>query len=326
VAAVPADDDGAGLRLGVRTTSRLAHEIAEQAPVLRSVLGSNAHALDRARAAVARSARVLLVGIGSSRHVAAYGVACLEAFGSTPVMLLPSPSASIALPALRHDDVVVVVSQSGRTPALAPLVEAARRAGAFLVSVTNAPDSPLEVAADAALLTGAGAETVVPATKSVTASMLLLRTLAAPVPDEAVEDLARAVEQAVQDTDGSGRAFPSIVVAGGFAAEAVSDEVALKLAEVCGALVVAETLVDFLHGPAAVPAPVLAFLDRSDPNAAALTQRPDVVRVEADLTGDPTLSPVVQIVIGQVLALRWAEARGLDPDHPRGLDKVTSSL
>ena len=38
------------------------------------------------------------------------------------------------------------------------------------------------------------------------------------------------------------------------------------------------------------------------------------------------LSPVTAVIPGQVLALRLAEAKGLDPDTPRGLRKVTRTL
>jgi glucosamine--fructose-6-phosphate aminotransferase (isomerizing) len=311
--------------LTLQTRSRLQQEIEQQALVLRTVLTRQVDILDQARSAVAASSRTFLVGIGSSRHVAAYGAACLDALTAVPATLLPSPGAAVPLPRLGSGDIVVVVSQSGRTPALTPLLQAVRDAGALLVSVTNAPGSPLERAADLALVTGAGQESVVPATKSVTASMLLLRALAAPVSTAAVGLLADAVDQIVARRWDADLVLPQVVVAGGFAAEAVSDEVALKLAEVCGVLVVAETVVDYLHGPAVVPAPVLAFLDSDDPNAAAFDDRPDVLRIDSGC-GDPTLDAIVRIVAGQCLAVRWAQDAGLDPDDPRGLDKVTHSL
>jgi glucosamine--fructose-6-phosphate aminotransferase (isomerizing) len=265
---------------------------------------------------------VVFVGIGSSRHVASYGVACFEALSSVPATLLPAPGAGVPLPVLTAADAVVVVSQSGSTPALVPVVETACAAGALVVSVTNATGSPLEARADVALLTTAGTERVVPATKSVTASMLLVRALAGPVrPLELVGPVADALA-----TDWPIGEVPRVVVAAGFAAEAVSDEVALKLAEVTGRLAVAETVVDYLHGPAAVPARVLALVDSDDPNSSALEARPDVLAIRSARLQDRSLEAILRVVIGQCLALRWAHALGVDPDDARGLAKVTLSL
>jgi glutamine---fructose-6-phosphate transaminase (isomerizing) len=308
----------------------LAAEVAEQAARLATVLDRNAAAISAVRRELRVRDRVRLLGIGSSRHVAAFGAACFDALSPVPATVLAAPGAGVPVPAFGRPDVVVVVSQSGRTPALVPVVASARVAGAMVVAVTNVAGSPLARAADVVLHAAAGPERVVPATKSVTTSMLLLRALvarpvatavaadavAAVVADERLGALARANE------------LPAVVVASGFAAEAVADEVALKLAEVAGHLAVPEPIVDYLHGPAAVPAPLLALLDPEDPNSAALRDAVTVGQspaygVELPTTGDPTTDAVVRVVAGQCLALHWATARGLDPDDPRGLAKVT---
>ena len=312
--------------------SRLALEVAEQPEVLRTVLAAQPDALAATRAAVQQATRLFLVGIGSSRHVASYGGACLDALSPVTGQLLAAPGADVTTPGFRSGDVLIAVSQSGRTPALLDLAIEATTAGAKLVSVTNVEGSPLQALAAIALQTFAGAEQVIPATKSVTASMLLLRALAAPVDPTDVSRLCAALTTLTPLSLAA--PLPSVVVAGGFAAEAVSDEVALKLAEVTAHLAVAETLVDFLHGPAAVSAPVLALLDPSDANSALLHDRPDVLRVGPDprydvvvtSCGDRTLDAISQVVAGQHLALGWAAQQGLDPDDPRGLAKVTLTL
>ncbi len=310
--------------------SQLAREIGQQGAVLRTVLAREAAPLVAARACFERAQRRFLVGIGSSRHVAAYGAACAQSLGRGPALLLDSPGSGVSVPALGDGDVLVAVSQSGSTPALLTLVADARAHGCAVVSVINAEGSALAEQSDVTLHTGAGAELVVPATKSVTASMLLLRALIAAVDPAGVVRLADAVDHATQASTRS-TTLPDVVVAGGFAAEAVSDEVALKLAEVAAHLAVPETLVDYLHGPVAVAAPVLAFLDGDDPNNALVEGRPDVLvvgsgarsAVRLQSSGDATLDAIVSVVAGQALALRWAELHGLDPDDARGLRKVT---
>jgi glucosamine--fructose-6-phosphate aminotransferase (isomerizing) len=316
----------------------LAKDMAQQGALLEwMVLESQQAALSRATEALADHRLVRLVGIGSSRHVAGYGAACLEVLAGVPTTLLPAAGAGVPLPRFGPEQLLVLVSQSGQTPALLSVAADARAAGATVLALTNTPGSPLEDAADLVLQAAAGPESVVPATKSVTASMLLLRALAAPMDSAAVGRLAALVTGLVDDASGqvaelaSTHPLPALVVCGGFAGQWVADEVAIKLAEMAAHLAVPESVVDFLHGPAAVAAPALAFLDPRDPNAADVTSRPSVLTVgpsphfslPLSSCGDPSLDPVVQVVAGQCLALQWACSRGVDPDDPRGLQKVT---
>ena len=298
--------------------SLLAQDMAEQAPLLGGLLTSTD--LGPARSLLASHYVVRLVGIGSSHHIASYGAACLQALGGRVAMSLAAPGSGVPQPRLSPDDLLVVVSQSGSTPALVELAEGARTAGAGVLAMTNVPRSPLEQVAHAVLPCGAGSERVVPATKSVTTAMLLLRALAAPVNPDAVRRMARAV--ASPDLPSVAMRPPGFVVAGGLAGQSVADEVALKLAEVAGLAAVPESLVDFLHGPAAVHAPVLALVDDTDPNAARLTNHL-VQWLHVAPTGDEGLDRIAQVVAGQLLALSWARELGVDPDDPKGLEKVT---
>jgi glucosamine--fructose-6-phosphate aminotransferase (isomerizing) len=117
--------------------SRSAADIAEQPEVLGNVLARNADALDRARSIVANKRIVRLIGIGSSRHAAGYGSRVLELSLNTPATVLPAPGAAIPLPALEVSQPFVVLSQSGRTPAVLDVVQRARSAHVDVVAVTN---------------------------------------------------------------------------------------------------------------------------------------------------------------------------------------------
>ncbi|MCW2542570.1 MAG: glmS1 [Frankiales bacterium] len=308
----------------------VAADIAEQPDLLEHLLTAQRAALSRVADLVATHRSVRLAGIGSSRHVAAYGAACLEVYAGVPTSVLASPGQGVPQPRLGPDDLLLLVSQSGQTPALLHLAAAARSSGTTVVSLTNTPGSPLEELADLALPASAGPEHVVPATKSVTTSMLLLRALAGPVDPGASAQLSVALRGL---SDASlpvlFRPLPSVVVSGGFAGQAVADEVALKLAEMVAHVAAAESVVDFLHGPAAVPGPALAFLDEADPNAGAVATRPGVLTVgpgrDVPLAscGDASLDAIARVIAGQCLALQWALALGIDPDDARGLQKVT---
>jgi len=298
--------------------SLLARDMAEQGTLVSQLLMSTD--LWPAQELLASRGVVRLVGIGSSQHIAAYGGSCLEALGGRVATVLAAPGGGVPQPRLSPDDLLVVVSQSGATPALLGLAEAARAVGAAVLGITNVPGSPLERLSEVTLACSAGPERVVPATKSVTTAMLLLRALAAPVPDDAVRRLAGlAADPALPSV---GVRPPGFVVVGGLAAKSVADEVALKLAEVAGLAAVPESLVDYLHGPAAVAAPVLALVDDDDPNLAGLSGH-HVQRLAVAPTGDKGLDRIAQVVAGQRVALSWARELGVDPDDPKGLSKVT---
>ncbi len=308
-----------------------AADIAEQPDVLRRVLGANAGRLERARDVVASARVVRLCGFGSSKHVAGYGAEALDVLGGRPSSVLPAPGAAVAWPEPRRDEPLIVLSQSGRTPALLDAAQRARDAEVEVIAVTNEPASPLEGLATLTLVCDAGDERVVAATKSVTAQCLLLRAIASPVSDDAIASLADAVDLAAGVDVAVPR--PVAVVASGFAAEWVADELARKITEMCGFAVTSNSTVEHFHGPKAGGGAVLAFLDPSDPNAADLA-RSDVVTtvgpdetydVRTPSTGDASLDAIVTLVAGQRIARALALSIGEDPDAPRGLLKVTDT-
>ncbi len=310
-----------------------AADIAEQSEVLTSVTAANHSSLTVARERVASARVVRYVGIGSSRHSAGYGALALDLFTGIPSSVLPAPGAAVDLPAPRTDEPLVVVSQSGETPALLEVAQRARDADVAVVAVTNRPGSPLERIASVTLACGAGTERIVAATKSVTAQCLLLRALAKEPTRAEIDALVVAVRRATSlGVDAAlGERLPGTVVDAGFAADWVADEIALKLMEMCGAPVASASVVEHFHGPQASDAPVLAFLDPNDPNSGELARRRNVTTVgphpafavETPTTGEPSLDAIVTLVAGQRIAAAWSLHVGEDPDADRGLRKVT---
>jgi len=302
-------------------------DIAEQPDVLARVVDGNAAALAQVEAMVGRARSVRLLAMGSSRHAAGYGSAAIAHVAGVPSAVLAAPGADAPLPPLSPDDVVIAVSQSGDTPALVHAAVEARAQRAALVAVTNAPASALEAVADLTLHCGAGPERVVAATKSVTSAMLLLRAAAGPLAPTAAEQLRAAVASAIALDCGAMAAgpAPSFVVCGGLTGGWVADEIALKFAEVAGVVVAADSVIEFLHGPVAAPGAVLALVGPDDPNVPALVRRHDVTLVDPPRPGNSSLDAIVDVVVGQRLAVAWTRALDRDPDASRGLDKVTRS-
>jgi glucosamine--fructose-6-phosphate aminotransferase (isomerizing) len=314
---------------------RSAADIAEQPDVLARVVRRNELTLRRASSLIASARLVRFAGLGSSKHAAGYGARALDVTKGIPAAVLPAPGAGVSLPALRRDEPLVILSQSGRTPALVYLAQCARDAGVSVIAITNEPASALEKIATVTLACDAGTEHVVAATKSVSAQMLLVRALAVRPVDLGVDTLVDAVTKTLEIdvTPALGKHPPRGIVCAGFAAEWIADEIALKFAETVGLPATSESVVEHFHGPRATETSVLAFLDPTDPNSVELATLDHVTtvgphesyHVVTPATGDPTLDAIVTLIAGQRIVRAWALHLGEDPDADRGLSKVTQT-
>jgi glucosamine--fructose-6-phosphate aminotransferase (isomerizing) len=330
-------------------------EIAEQPAVLASAVADCEQARQVGALLRGRPPRfVLLAARGTSDHAALYGKYLLEVGLGVPAGLASPSTLTVydAHPDLR-DVLLVAVSQSGGSP---DLVETARRAqacGARVLAVTNAPDSEL-AAVDLHVDVKAGPERAVAATKTYSAELLALWLVvetwrggdvgrAEAVAAEAAEHLERAGEVAAlaRHLAGTDRL---VVTARGYS-YATAREAALKLMETTYVSAHAFSGADLMHGPIAMVSrdlPVLAVApagagaDALAPVLASLRERAGELVVlggrASRVPGEPgytlrevdeDLSPISDIVPLQLLALETALARGLDPDRPRGLRKVT---
>ena len=277
--------------------------------------------------------------------------------------VLASPSLATAYRAQVDLDGVlaVAVSQSGRTEEIVATQEWARACGARTVAITNADGSPLAAQADLALVTRAGEELAVPATKTFTTQLAALGVLGLALGgDRAGLDALRAVPDAmsralvVADAAESlaGRLIDveRLVVSARGYAYAIAREVALKLEEACYVTALGLSYADLEHGPIAVvdaDTPALLVAAAHDPavlhgmTALARRCREDGGHVYG-IGGDDAfaaachavlpeaalpawLSPLTLVVPGQLLVEALSRAKGIDPDMPRGLRKVTQT-
>ena len=332
---------------------RMAAEMAEQPEVIDRLLARREAVLAELRAAMpAEPLGVVLVARGSSDNAAVYGRYLLALATRRPVALAaPSLHTLYGGEFDLRGYLVVAASQSGETPEIVSTFASLVRAGGVGIAVTNDAGSALGEVAPLVVELEAGPERAVPATKTFTAQLAafaLIAEAAGPVahrPDElaTVGDAVRAVlddpEPSRQAAARLAGATGLIVVGRGFL-YAVALEAALKLKE--AALVLAEgcSAADVRHGPIAVLERDFPVLALSAPGAAAADMEalfaelggrgvaPLHVGVEpgADLpipAGAETLAPFPPAVRAQQLALELALARGIDPDHPAGLAKVT---
>jgi glucosamine--fructose-6-phosphate aminotransferase (isomerizing) len=330
--------------------------------VLRRVL---AETREPVRAVAGRLRRLgvhhaIIAARGSSDNAARYAQYVFGVFNAQTVTLATPSVFTRYGAAPRMDGAVVAgISQSGESPDLVAVVEAARRQGCPTLAITNAAGSPLARAADETLLLHAGEERSVAATKTYTAQLAILASLSAALAcDEAREaqlaEVPGAVAAVLADTparipaavDALGGADHAVVLGRGFNF-ATAHEIALKAKELAYVAAEPYSAADFQHGPialvdtgfAAVAVnPSGAVHEEIDGLLEAMARRGarPVVISDADSSlaraavpialpaGVPEwLSPIVAVVAGQLLAVGLSRARGFDPDRPRGLRKVT---
>ena len=95
--------------------------------------------------------RVIVTGMGKSGIIGRKIAATLSSTGTSASFLHPADAIHGDLGVLRPDDVVLALSQSGETDELLRLLEAIKRLGAKLITITGVPASTLGKAADVAL-------------------------------------------------------------------------------------------------------------------------------------------------------------------------------
>jgi glucosamine--fructose-6-phosphate aminotransferase (isomerizing) len=345
--------------------ARLLEEIGQQPSVVAGVIESQAAAIHRlARAIRERPPTVVVFAArGSSDNAAVYGRYLLETCNRLLTSLAAPSTVTLYGSGPRLDGTLVIgVSQSGQGEDVVAYVRRAREQGAMTLAVVNDASSPLAGEAAWVLECRAGPEVSVPATKTVTAQMTLLALLAAALADEggdgrqALAGAPSAVEKALAQRAAArplARALAEAravsVVGRGFAFP-VALETALKLKETSYTEAEPFSTADFYHGPVALLAPdhrALLVDVGGTSREAAHAAAADVQRrggaclvmqsgsVDEAPVSVPTLAaggaldepyaPIPAVVLGQVLAVEVALARGLNPALPRGLTKVTST-
>jgi glucosamine--fructose-6-phosphate aminotransferase (isomerizing) len=303
---------------------------------------------------------VVIAARGTSDHAAIYAQYVLGIRHGLSVGLGTPSVISLygARPRLDRS-LVIGISQSGASPDVVGVVAAGRRQGAPTVAITNDPTSPLAQAAETTIDLGTGPERAVAATKTYTTSLLAVAALSASLSGDGADQaaladlpdalasalalepevIAMAAEQAASDR--------LLVLARGYE-YATAREWALKLKELARVFADPYSAADFEHGPLALLEPGVPALVTVRPGPArdgllALLRRlrtdldADLAVVSDDAealaearwplrlpAGTPEwLGPIVSIVVGQLHALHLTRARGIDPEAPRNLNKVT---
>ncbi len=339
------------------TATRMKREILEIPEAVERLLSvGNASVLKTAAEIRERDPRFLLsVARGSSDHAASF-----LKYASELLLGLPMASVGPSIKSIYGVDIAgegalcISVSQSGQSPDIVSLTDSFRSTGAFTVAVTNDTNSPLAAATNATLNIHAGPELSVAATKTFVTSMVAGLWLLAEMKQDS--DLLKAVHSlpehlaaatqcdwsaVVEAVDGR-----SLFALGRGPSWAVSNEAALKFKETCQIHAESYSSAEVLHGPVSIVGsgfPVIAFaagdaaedsvaevadaLVAKGANVFATTEKvKNAVTLPHVRTDHWITDPIAAIVSFYGMVEQVAAARGINPDAPRHLNKVTETV
>jgi len=336
-------------------------EIGQEPEVVRTLWGRERDCINNIVTEIkARGIRfAMLAARGTSDHAAIYGKYLLEAKCGIPAGLATTSIYTIYGSKMRMEKVLVVgVSQSGEALDVSEYLAKSKESGALTVAMTNCPGSRITQSAEFTIHLGAQEEKAVAATKTYSATLAAFYLLASvisgdlavqPKMDAVAEDISRIIGKRDKIKDLAVRlrhTQGAVVISRGYN-YCTALETALKLTETSCIGVRGYSAADFLHGP-------IASVHRGDPCIVFIPDGPAANSIKEALgklqerqaetlvitsgSGFPCetplclnldtrvredLSPIALITAGHLLAYYLSVERGLDPDKPEGLSKVT---
>jgi glucosamine--fructose-6-phosphate aminotransferase (isomerizing) len=340
------------------TRTRMAEELAESPMVLLRQEEVLARPLKELAARLKRQPPQVVVTCarGSSAHAAAFAKHLIERYVGIPVAPAAPSIASIYGGGLHlKGQLVLAISQSGRSEDLLAMTRSAKQSGALIAAVTNAEDSPLAQMSDIVLPICAGPELSVAATKTFIGTAAALARLTALWADNDYMEraLARLPERlaAAASLDWSGvvptlAEARSLVIIGRGSTLAIAREAALKLKETCHLHAEAFSGAEFMHGPVSLVSgsyPILMLMptDEAAPGMRQLAGElrrmgsslfiaepgePSPVRLPVLVAEQPEADALCLIQSFYAMAVDLARRLNVDVDRPRHLRKVTNTL
>ena len=299
---------------------------------------------------------VIFAARGSSDNSGVLFKYLFETICEIPVSLAAPSVITLYKSKLNYSSSLVIgVSQSGQAQDVLAIIEEANRQKAITLTITNYEDSPLAKSGLYHLFLDTGEEKSVAATKTFMTQMYLLGLLVGYVDsnqeliDALVElpkklNLPEEVLSHIKEEAKKAKNIESAFVLGRGYQYAIAKEFALKMQETTYIHALAYSIADFYHGPfamisedsyAVVLMPedesyqegekMLNALKKAGAEVLAITTNPELGTKNKIVIPDVSKyqAPFVNIFVGQYFCLNLAIARGLNPDEPRGLRKVT---
>lgn len=338
----------------------LRDEILEQQDSINTLLDKQADPIQSIAQSIGKPSGIFIAARGTSDNAARYAKYVWGYNNQIPVALAaPSLFSVYQKPPILGDRLVVGISQSGESPDILAVLSEANQQGCNTLAITNQPESPLATEADHVIDIMAGPELSVAATKSYTAQLGAIAMLSAAwagnsKPWKQLTEIPNFISSLIQQENqiqtfaSRYRYMDQCVVLGRGFNYATAFEWSLKLKELTYVVAQPYSSADFLHGPIALVSsgfPVFAVATQGDvmkdmivllkrlkeahrADLFIISDNQDLLQI-ADCplplpVGIPEwLSPLVAIVPAQLFSYHLTLIKGIDPDTPRGLTKVT---
>ncbi len=300
--------------------------------------------------------RVFVIGRGTSDNAGLYGKYIFEIICRIPSECYPpSIFTYYNVNLLNKNSLVLLLSQSGETPDVIRGIEAAKNANAPSLLITNERDSTGAEMADYVIFTDAGREEAIAATKTYVSELLELYLLCSFLSNlcdipfylpEKVKEIIK-IEKKIREIAYSMSGIEKMICIGRGVNYPTALEASLKLKETSYIFSEAISGCDLWHGPLAIIEdgfPIMALTpdDRLKKPLLELIQKLKDVRayilsvsdshevnsiadkhIEVPYIKNEFLTPITHIVPVQIFSNYLAYAKGINPDEPRYLTKVT---
>ncbi|GLR70397.1 glucosamine-6-phosphate deaminase NagB-II [Agaribacter marinus] len=330
------------------TKSMMAQESAESSVAISNLLTQNQQTFTQLAQYLQENPPlgIVMIGRGTSDHAGVFAKYLFETQCGIPVSAAAPSVASVFGKTLSlHGFLAIAISQSGQSPDIVSQLSEAKKGGAYCIAIVNDDSSPLAKVSDITLSMHAGKEKAVAATKSYLCSLAMLLGINAYWQNDtqllkALTGLPELLCSAVLDAqplltnDSFTPPNRCIVIGRGFG-YAIAREVALKLKEVLGIQAEAFSSAEFLHGPVTLAAQKLFVVSISLDDATGYIHKKivrdvaergaNVLTLSADTAPHCLLQPLLIMQRFYLDLAQLASTRGLNPDQPPGLKKITET-
>lgn len=293
--------------------------------------------------------KITLIASGTSKNAGEFAAYYFEQIAKIPSKVEFASEIIAKELIFNEDDLVIFISQSGKSADVVTALEKVKKTQAQTLAVVNVPDSPLAFGADFKIDMEAGIELAIPATKSFSATIIKLFLLALDFAAKKGIETGTFLDEIKKLPNASGEIFNYELprkIAQNFNVEIFLGrglnyfallESALKIKEAALEVVTSFPLGEYVHGHMVTLTPATHILavsfesdeiHETDKNLLERVEKnynPYVILLTEDIFSlrSKYLTPLLVVILFQIVACELAKQKGLNPDKPQGLNKVT---